>query len=131
MFCWFLFSNSLSRLARTAEENTMSQEVLSIKSDPPKVVAKSCWEIQRDGGGRGGGSHSSGQTNNKQDHNIFIYFHNYSLLHTTARHGCRQMIQIKSSANSGQDKVPNLIRQQNARIAVKLLRSNCSRADLT
>ena len=47
MFCWFLFSNSLSRLARTAEENTMSQEVLSIKSDPLKVVAKSCWEIQR------------------------------------------------------------------------------------
>lgn len=50
MFCWFLFSNSLARLARTAEENTMSQEVLSIKSDPLKVVAKSCWEIQRDGG---------------------------------------------------------------------------------
>ena len=51
MFCWFLFSNPLSRLARTAEENTMSQEVLSIKSDPLKVVAKSCWEYREMGGG--------------------------------------------------------------------------------
>ena len=82
MFCWFLFSNSLSRLARTAEENTMSQEVLSIKSDPPKVVAKSCWEIQRDGGREVGVT--VGQTNNKQDHNIFIFLHKYSPLHCTA-----------------------------------------------
>ena len=79
----------------------MSQEVLSIKSDPLKVVAKSCWEIQRDGGE--GRCCVSGQTNNKQHHNIFIYFHSYSPLHH-----CRlqegQIYRIKSSP--ARDKLP-------------------------
>ena len=65
-----LFYNPVSRNASWAEENKMSQEVLSIKSDPLKVVAKSEEGEER-------------LVHNKQYHNILGTGGSYHLLLTS------------------------------------------------